>query len=213
MQKCLLQLVVASCVLFLCSTVHASIVVPYDSYWTLDDSGEATFCLKAEYASYAPINTFGIYQLGTSEGHPLFYEIFSGEQGPGAKATLTGDMLASAGFSLTNAFGFYLDSSAGENGGIFLSDPMAGHDNNGMDYMKTSWKHGKYYLYWEDMMMGDPQHNYGPQERGKHGKKMEPDYNDMIVKVSGMSPTPVPGALFLLAGGLPFVLFRKGKKS
>ena len=213
MQKCLLQLVVASCVLFLCSTVHASIMVPYDSLWTIDDSGEATFCLTAEDASYAPTNAFGIYQLGNSEGHPLFYEVFSGEQEPGAKTTLTGDMLTSAGFSLTNAFGFYLDSSEGKNGGIFLSDPMAGHDNNGMDYMKTSWKKGKYSLHWEDKMMEDLQYDYGPRERGMQGKKMEPDYNDMVVKVSGMSPTPVPGALFLLAGGLPFVLFRKGKKA
>jgi hypothetical protein len=197
----------------LCSTVHASIIVPYDSYWMLGDSGEATFCLKGEDASYAPINTFGIYQLGVSEGHPLVYEIFSGEQGPGAMATLTGDMLANVGFSLDKEFGFYLNSSEGENGGIFLSDPGAGHDNNGMDYLKTSWKRGKYVLHWEDMVMADLQHGQMPLERHGHGNKMEPDYNDMIVKMSGMTPTPVPGALFLLAGGLPWVLFRRGKKA
>lgn len=198
MKKHLLQLVIAGCVLIMCSTAHAAVMVPYDSYWSLDDSGEATFSLLVEDAGYASTNTFGIYQLVASS-HPLIYEIFTGSDTPGTTETLTMAFLESLGFSSTGVFGFYLDSSAEGGGGIFLSDSGAGHDNNGMEYMLTGFDGTDYTLYWEDL--------------ANPAASREPDYNDMVVKVTGMSPTPIPGALFLLAGGLPFVLFGRGKRS
>jgi hypothetical protein len=68
-----------------------------------------------------------------------------------------------------------------------------------MEYMLTGFDGTDYTLYWEDLANPAASH--------------EPDYNDMVVKVTGMSPTPIPGILVLLAGSLPLVMFRKGKGS
>ena len=195
MKKWLLKLSLTCCVFLFCSVAYATPVVPNDTYWSLDNpSAGVTFSLLSENAGYADINAFGLYQIQSGVVHPLYYEVFAGVDSPWMTKTVTGGILAGAGFSLDGEFGFYIDSSAGPGGGIFLSDPFVGHDNNGVDYMHALFHNSKYILAFEDLM--------------DFSGCGEPDYNDIVVKVSGMTPTPIPGALFLLLGGIPFV-FRK----
>jgi len=202
MKRWLLKLSLTCFVLFFCSAVNAATVIPNDSYWMLDDQvAGVTFTLSAENAGYADVNIFGLYQNQGTD-HPLYYKIFSGGDTPFDSGTLSGAALASAGFLLDKAFGFYLDSTGGANGGIFTSDPMGGHDNNGMDHMLTSFDGSTYTLFFEDLVLSNP-------GGSRCCCSQEPDYNDMVINMSGMTPTPLPGALLLLLGGIPFVLRKR----
>ncbi|GAU07811.1 hypothetical protein [Desulfoplanes formicivorans] len=200
MKKWFAGLVLVLCVFCFGSAAQASLI-PYDDLWMADTSQlGATFELMEENAWFAKCNSFGLYQdLGGD--HPLTMEIFKGSDGPGAVETLTWDTLTGSGFSLNREFGFYLDSSKlwFLGGGLFLSETDAGHSNHGRDFLQTTFDGESYLLNWEDNQLWL---NKGP-------KCVKPDYNDMIVKVSGMSPTPIPGALLLLLGGLPVALIRK----
>jgi hypothetical protein len=202
MKKWLLKLLLGCFVLFFCSAANAATVIPNDSYWMLDDQvAGVSFTLFSEDAGYADVNIFGLYQNQGTE-HPVYYEIFSGGDTPFDSGTLSGSALESAGFLLDQSFGFYLDSTGGSNGGIFTSDPLGGHDNNGVDHMLTSFDGSVYTLSFEDLVFNN-------SENSRCCCSREPDFNDMVINVSGMTPTPLPGALFLLLGGIPFVLRKR----
>lgn len=197
MNKWFAGFVLALGVFFLGATAQASLI-PYDDLWVADMSQTGvSFELVEENAWFAKCNSFGLYQdLGGD--HPLTLEIFSGSDGAGAMESMTWESLTGSGFSLDREFGFYLDSSKlwFFGGGLFLSETDAGHSNHGRDFLQTSFDGESYLLNWED-------------NRIWLKKCFKPDYNDMIVKVTGMSPTPIPGALLLLLGGLPVALIRK----
>ena len=202
MKRWLLRLSLACFVFLLCSAAHAAIVIPNDSFWLMDNPSAGTtisFSLVAENAWFAPVNYFGLYQPQASAG-PLLYEVFVGSDSPVTTKTVSGAALIQKGFLLDGEFGFYLDSSRGVygsfTGGIFASDPMGGHDDKGLEHMITYFDGSSYTLYFEDLKFGNQ-------------CCVPTDFNDMVVNVSGMTPTPLPGALFLLIGGIPFALRKR----
>ena len=107
-----------------------------DSYWSLTASGHSVSTLIAEWAGYAPYNTFGIFDRNNPNQK---VELFSGAASAGQPVIFS---ITSAGsiyrnFLPTNidfsgnSFGYYLENKPGNN--VFFSDTSLNKD--GFDHM------------------------------------------------------------------------------
>jgi hypothetical protein len=199
----------------------------YDSYWDNTGSGMVSTFLF-ELANYAPTNTFGIYDPDYPYTNTL--QIFSGTDTDGAVRTVyvgsggeiwldtyyvgkTPDMTIAGG----PVYGFYLDATAGTNGGFWYSDTGLNTDN--MDHMYAYQGQGDqmdlpdpwdddtviddtyYILCWEDLKKAD----------GSGTPISDRDYTDMAILVESIRPIPVPAAVILgiLGMGVASLKLRK----
>jgi len=182
-----------------------------DSYWVQTATGTTAATMIIEIAGYAGSNTFGIYDSADSNNK---IELFDGADSPGmangGKTAFSildnGDVYLNFGYVGNfsgSSFGFYLDSSAGANGGVFYSDTSLNDD--GFDHMAAyqgvddtvkiadsksgTWNDNEYILAWEDLFYKGP-------------GSTDSDYNDLVVMVESVEPLPEPGTLLLLGAGL-----------
>ena len=164
------KLILAIMVAFLMATpVLALPTLPdgADAYWSisaLSDSMGAKIIL--ENAAWAPTNIFGLYDKADPTNKLL---VFAGADDVGdlASVSIIGNVLTSVDLDglyvedskvfTGNAFGFYLDSSAQDGGGVFYSDTTLNVD--GYDHMIAGVyiPGADYRLSWEDQLGGgDP---------------------------------------------------------
>jgi len=183
-----------------------------DSLWAVAGSNLGSTTLIIELAGFAASNTFGIYQDGLS------FQLFDGAATTGSQTVLQVDGngsvkidLVDTGIDLTiNSegkydFGFYLDSSASNGGGLFKSETDLNAD--GVDHMFAyqglgqdvdldgsatdttfgigEFTPGEYILAWEDIYGGGDE-----------------DYTDFVVMIESITPVPEPGLAALLGAGL-----------
>ena len=181
-----------------------------DSYWSITGTGGSVSTMIIELAAFAPTNTFGVYSGGQ------YVELFSGGDEAGDQVTLsilldgsvivkgeTGSVDSLIDFS-GNHFGFYLNSTAESDGGLWHSDSDLNTDG-GMDHMVVYqgigidtvqignfqpglWTDGEYVLAFEDL----------------DNSVSDWDYTDMVVMVESVNPAPVPepSTVMLLGAGL-----------
>lgn len=198
--------------------------------WSIGATGVSENKIVLELAGNANTNTFGIYDPNNKSN---FLQLFSGTASAGWTTTLinTGNgnytaayfnangvfqTSATAHFSVTNLFGYYL--GAASNTPTFYSNPMLNQDpgssyangtphmvayeGNGLTTLKTGNTSGKFLsnewlLAWEDTPFASS----------------DLDYNDFVVLVESVHPVPEPAALgvfglgVLLLGG--FVTLRR----
>jgi len=177
-----------------------------DSYWSIQASGGSvtTFVWNLS-AGYAPVNTFGVYDMANNAN---FVQIFAGGAAVGSQKTL--GIAADGSVYLNgvdtgvdfggNAFGYYIDATIGNNNAnaVFYSDTILNAD--GVDHMYAYqgegdtfqippwspgiWSPHEYVLAFEDLWMGG-----------------DLNYADLVVLVESVTPIiPAPGAILL--GGI-----------
>lgn len=163
-----------------------------DKYWQSILSTGDNAVMLLEVAGHAPLNTFGIFQVG--QQGITHTEIFNGAAAAGASASLTVP---------TGAFGFYLAFQ----GTYFYSDPNLNSHIGGYDQLASYrgpfggvttvagqlWDQNSYLLAWEDLP-------YAGSDK---------DYNDMVLMIrvqenqvpdSGATALMILGGLATLAG-------------
>jgi hypothetical protein len=153
-----------------------------DYLWSA--GGELSFSLLAEYAGYAPTNSFGIYNVLDPNQRTT---VFAGSATAGNTASLVSPY-TSFGFFLENTekgFIWYSDSTLNAGGG---KDHMVAYQGGG-DTLSLGgnsgsflWDPDGYVLGWEDLNVGDW------------------DYNDMVVGVRNASTVPDTASTFSLFG-------------
>ncbi|GAU08157.1 hypothetical protein [Desulfoplanes formicivorans] len=229
-------LVILGSVLF-CSVTYASNWVTYDQIWVFDDALCASpgvyFTLEEENSAFADFNSFGVFQSDGSQFYGV--EVFSGSDGVGTEKVFGTPELAR--IDRWGAFGFYIDTPNGlfTNTNIEL-DLVPDHYT--FDFMQTYYTETDEPLYHLDDPYDDPDyHNPYKHYYTLYFEDTAPegryDFDDMVVRVSGMlpmihgphqpeypeisdpgnyptSPTPLPGAAFLLLAGLPFIFKKRG---
>lgn len=174
----------------------------YDSLWGITGSGTSAVTFIIELASFAGVNTFGVYD---ATDHSKTVQIFNGAAGAGSKTALTfdGDGSVKVGFIDSgvdfagNNFGYYLQRGTT----IFYSDTSLNADS--VDHMAAfqgtgdevqlpntlgsgPWTPNEYVLAWEDV--------FGGGDR---------DYTDMVLMVESVENTiPEPTTMVLFGFGL-----------
>lgn len=181
-----------------------------DSYWSITASGGSIATIIIELAGYAGINNFGIYD---GEDH---VQVFGGSSAAGTQALISiltdGSVYVNfvdteIDFASGNRFGFYLDSTAGTNGGMWYSDSilnsdgedhMLAYQGNDIDTIQLPsldpddpqspglWESNSWILAFEDLTRTDG--------------TSDDDFQDFVVMVESVSPVPEPGTLFLILG-------------
>ena len=183
-----------------------------DSYWSITGSGGSLATMIIELAGFAPGNIFGVYSGGN------YVQLFAGGDSKGDQVVLSIKLDGSVyvnfgdtGVDFTgNNFGYYLDSSYDENGGLWRSDTSLNDD--GKDHMFAYqgtntdnvqiaewspgwWTNNEYVLAFEDL----------------DASGADWDYTDMVVMVESVTPAPEPATMLLLGSGL-IGLARFGRK-
>ncbi|MDH4240617.1 MAG: DUF4114 domain-containing protein [Phycisphaerae bacterium] len=181
------------------------------SYVSLDE-GEASLVasILIEEAGFASSNTFGIFDYS----NPVVkLELFAGGDSPGASITVTFDfdnnqawIDAANKVSIGSTFGFYLDSSARSEGGLFYSAPALNMgDDEGLrkallfdtSYILDITGNPDLVVAFEDLI----------------SPISDQDYNDMVVSITANNietnilPVPEPATLLILVLGA--VVLRK----
>lgn len=168
------------------------------AYVTLGtDAGNSLATLIIEEAGFRDHNAFGIFDL--SDGQIRMFELFEGSDDPyqsvrvnflngcvwieGRKeSTIT---------QLGTTFGFYLANLVDSQSGTFYSAPSLNGD--GFDHAAILLSpRGGVIVGFEDLYGGG-----------------DMDYNDLIVRVSGVTPIPAPGAMLLAGLGSLLAILRK----
>lgn len=174
-----------------------------DKQWHITGTGGSVATIVIELAGFAGTNTFGVYDLVNPANR---VQIFTGGASAGAMALLAIDAAKNVYINGTpvatfgsTSFGYYLDSSNAEGGGVFYSDTALNPDqlDHMLAYQGTNtdtvqippwaaglWTDNEYILAWEDLLRGG-----------------DLDYNDFVVMVESVM-VPVPAAVLLGILGL-----------
>jgi hypothetical protein len=181
------------------------------SYVDLDESETSLVAsILIEEAGFANSNTFGIFDYSNPA---VKLELFAGGDSPGASITVTFDfdnnqawIDAANKVSIGSTFGFYLDSSARSQGGLFYSAPALNiGDDEGQrkallfdtSYILGVTGNPDVVVAFEDLI-------YPISDQ---------DYNDMVVSITANNietnivPVPEPATLLILVLGA--VVLRK----
>lgn len=181
-------------------------VTPEDQMLVALGLGETVFTaeIRMENAGFKSTNRFGIYDYANPAAK---LELFAGADAVGDSVTVYFDAANDQAWidpaekmTMGTTFGFYLDSSAKSQGGVFYSDPMqnTGPDQGVVHALFFTPNLGELFVAFEDLRVNTDWYDQ--------------DYNDMVVSMNfqGGGYVPEPCSVLLLGvGSMVFIPRRK----